>query len=362
MTALVVAAALLGAYNAAAAWTYSSAKSAHERFECAAAKSKYGQVAGFYSLAFTVSKERARAAEQECTWVLDAEKLAKDGEHKEAVSAYANAIEANPASPLKDELERRRTNQTLAWSDELVERGFDSQDGKYLVTAMNNYMELDEENRSARAAAGIEGIDNRVARSTEREPCIGLRYASALDDAYSRYRDELARALYGCAGEKFAARRFAQAQKLYDRFIREVPRHKLVPAAKRRSIAAEVASIRGKGTGSLPAPVASGSSGSSAVELRIQNSSPYGLEYLVSGPDARRITLPACRGCTKYSLGQEPTGCPPGGPSRTIRVRAGSYTEVVRSLSGDVTDYSGDQRFSSGTSYSHCFFIVTSPG
>ena len=362
--ALVLIAALFGAYNAAAAWTYSSAESAHERLDCATASPKFGQVMGFYSWALTTSEESASRAERECAFVLDAENLAEDEEHEEAADAYANAIEANPASTNFEQLDLMRASQVLAWSAELVARAIKWEDGTYVVRAMNNYVDLMDDFGSyeepyLRAAKRIDGIDARVSQTIKSRPCVGLRYAEALEGEYYGYGDELARALYGCAGEKFAAGRFTQAQRLYDRIVDEAPRNKLVPAARRRSIASEVAAIRGKGTGKLPAPVVSGSSGSNNVKLTIRNSSPYGLEYLISGPHARRITLPACGGCKKYTRGQEPARCPPG-PSRTITVRAGSYTEVVRSLSGNVTDWSGDQDLSAGDAYSHCFFIVTS--
>lgn len=172
--------------------------------------------------------------------------------------------------------------------------------------------------------------------------------------------DDWTRSLYGCADQRFAVRKFAQAQDLYDQVIDETPGHYLVSSARRKSIAAEVAAIRGKGTGTLPDPIISGRSGSSAAKLTIRNSSPYPLEVLLSGPDARSVWIPACTGCKKYSQGSEPAGCPRG-LEKTVRIRAGTYTMVAQSLSlHDVDAWSGDRTLTTGYAYSDCFFIVTS--
>jgi hypothetical protein len=352
---------LFGAYNAAAARTFSSAQSAHDRLDCASAVEKFRRVQGFYGLALTTSKKRARTPELECTFILDGESHASKREHEESADDYANAIEANPASPLRAEIERREASQLLAWSKELVFEAFDQERPDKLLKGLKVHRQAHTQfpDELVRHGNAYVVATRRLVRMAERNPCEAIDYMEAIDEEFAEWRSQLGTSLYRCADERFAARQYTSAQFLYERVIREAPAHELVASARRKAIAAEVAAIRGKGTGELPAPVRSGSSGSSSVEIRVRNSSPYGLEYLISGPDARRITVPACAGCREYPRGQEPTSCPPG-PVKTIRVRAGSYTEVVRSLHGNVTDWSGEQTFSAGGQYAHCFYIVTS--
>ena len=110
---------------------------------------------------------------------------------------------------------------------------------------------------------------------------------------------------------------YGQAKAFYGRVLLvEFGRYQLVARARRGLAAADqglipaqVATIRDGETHNLGRPVAEGGTGSAEAEVTIANSAPYPLELLLSGPEAQRVSIPACTSCEKYSSGSQPDTC-----------------------------------------------------
>ena len=85
-----------------------------------------------------------------------------------------------------------------------------------------------------------------------------------------------------------------------------------------------------KNPGKLSSPSRVGSSSSGLVVLAIKNDSPYALDVLMAGPNARAITVPACGTCSDYRHVPTTYTCS-GKPGRSMTVLPGTYTALVRS-------------------------------
>ena len=219
--------------------------------------------------------------------MLDAEQASDAGDYRTAVDAYKAALEANPDSPIESTLERWYGEARVALGDHLVDRAFRAEDENLLSEAAGLYRDVSEDSSGSsvayRAASSFRRMASRLDRETQARPCRATTYYSAFPPDFSSWVEErLPRALYRCAQEHRAAKRYGQAKQFFSQLIVDYPNDGLVDDARRGLIATEVAAIRGGRTGRLPDPVIAGSSGTMNVELTIQNSSPYPIELLLS--------------------------------------------------------------------------------
>ncbi|HXF98881.1 MAG TPA: hypothetical protein VNJ46_09750 [Gaiellaceae bacterium] len=323
-------------------------------------------MAGFFAVSLVTSRGEAARRRDECRAIVDAEEAADRGEHEEAARMYTLALDRNEESPIRSHIERWHGQELVAAADEVRDAAFSRGSGAQLLEAARMYEAVMEDFKGSwqanLASASLDELWQRVERVSRLNPCAGTVFLTSLreDYYYVWARNDLPLTLSRCAREHFIAGRYGQAASHYRRIVDEFPNGRLAATARRGLIAAQVAAVRGGRAGRLPDPVISGSSGSGRVEISIRNSSPYPLELLLSGPDAKRLEVPACRGCRKYSRGNEPSSCPPG-PRRTMTISGGRYSAVVRSTTAhDVEAWVGDWTLTDGYSYGHCFYVVTS--
>lgn len=164
--------------------------------------------------------------------------------------------------------------------------------------------------------------------------------------------------LYNACGTDYAVRKkYPKAIAMYERVLDQYPKHSLATAAKAELVKAIVADARAKGTGSIPAPEASGSTGSGDTVVVIQNASPSKLRLVFSGPTPRLEELPACKGCTKY-INTAPASCPKNGTVGTYTLKPGDYNVLVKTIGATARPFAGNWALSNGTRYNSCFFIV----
>jgi hypothetical protein len=123
-----------------------------------------------------------------------------------------------------------------------------------------------------------------------------------------------------------------------------------------------VSQAQALGAGEIPAPERSGSTGSEATAVIIQNDSPEPLRIVFSGPESRVEELEACDTCTNYT-GVGPLYCPELGPIGTYTLAPGAYDVVVESIGDDgTTPWTGAWELVTGDEYYSCFFVVTTFG
>jgi hypothetical protein len=369
LVALGLLGILYAAYSASASSTYSGAVDAHKRFDCSQAADKYGKLVGFYSLALPSHRGIASDRRSECRTVLQAESMAQDRNHRGAAQLYAQILEEHETSPILGKLRERRAEELLWWGDSLMRRA--AEDSDFLAVALKRYETvLSELPQTSQTEAAKTRMVRLWASANSGGPCSRAdstlvlsagEYVSNEAQTIQRLASEkVPDYMLGCGNHLIADRQYRLAARMLRLLIREFRGTQAARRAKGPLIDAEVGQIRGGGTAALPEPTVSGQTAGGEVALDVQNSSPYPLELLLSGPSSRRFTVRRCSSCRTFSEDSPFTSCPPG-PRRTFIVQPGAYSAVVRSPGRDVTPWAGDWSLSSGTRYAHCFYIVTAP-
>jgi zinc ribbon protein len=368
LVALGLIAILYAAYSAMASRAYSDAVGAHKRFDCSQAADKYGRLTGFYSFAITAHRGAAAERRSECRAVLHAENVAQDRNHRSASQLYAKVIEEHQNSPILDKLRERRAEELLSWGDSVLRHA--SADSDLLAVALKRYETvLSELPQTSETEAAKTRMVRLWASANSGGACS--RADSMLVLATGEYISEEARAIksraaakapeymLGCGNHLIADGKFRLASSLLRLLIRDFGGTGAARRAEGPLIDAEVGQARRGRTAALDEPAVSGSTGGTEASIAIENSSPYALEILFSGPSSRRFTIPRCSGCSKFSSGSEPTSCP-SGPSRTFTVQPGAYSVVVRNVGRTVKPWAGDWRIDAGYRYDEgCFYVVT---
>ena len=360
---------IYAAYNVGASQAFSDGVDAHKRFDCSEAADKYDQLVGLYSLALTAHRGTARDRRAECRAVLQAESAAQGRRHRDAAQLYAEILEEHETSPIFDKLQARRAEELLWWGDSVLRRA--SRNSELLAVALKRYetviTELPETSHTEDAkkrigqlwaSANSGGLCSRadsmlVLRAGDFESDEGQAVESLATDKAPGY-------MLSCGNRLIGQRRYGTAIRILRLLTNEFRGTAAAARARTRLIDAQVGQIRGGRTSELPSPAVVGPSGSGESEIVIENSSPYNIEILLSGPGSRRFTVPRCPGCRKFASSDAVTSCP-SGTKRTFVVRPGSYSVVVRDLSRNVRPWAGTFRIDAGYRYDEgCFYIVTS--
>ena len=151
------------------------------------------------------------------------------------------------------------------------------------------------------------GSCRRPIREISRRPCSGTRYLIAMRPVHAAWVvDRLPSTLYRCAEDTWST-----AIRRCDASLPTPARS--VPLERRRCERSSRSSPRRSPSFEAEVPVVFQRRLCRAVPGRRAPSSQsairrqHPLELLMSGPDARRLNVPACRGCREYPLGSEPT-------------------------------------------------------
>jgi hypothetical protein len=366
---LVLVVVIYAAYNVGASQAYSDGVDAHKRFDCSEAADKYGQLIGFYSLALTAHRGTAQDRRAECRAVLQAESAAQDRQHRAAAQQYAEILEEHETSPILDKLQARRAEELLWWGDSVLRRA--SGNSELLAVALTRYetvlTELPETSQTEDAKKRISQLwasANTGGSCGRADSMLVLRAGDFESDegqaVQSLATEKAPGYMLSCGNRLIDQQRYGTAIRVLRLLTNEFRGTAAAARARTRLIDAQVGQIRGGRTSDLPSPAVVGPSGSGESEIVIENSSPYNIELLLSGPGSRRFTVPRCPGCRKFASSDAVTSCP-SGTKRTFVVRPGSYSVVVRDLSRNVRPWAGTFRIDAGYRYDEgCFYIVTS--
>jgi hypothetical protein len=369
----VIAAAVLivlifAAYSAMASRAYSAGVAAHKRFDCSEAADKYGQVVGIYALALPSHRAVAKQRRAECRSVLQAESAAQAKNHRGAAQLYRQILDEHSNSPILNQLRVRRADELLWWGDSLARRS--RTDGDFFPLALKRYEtviaepETPEDNSARTHMTNLWNsvISGNVCSRAVRMLALAVAGDYATDEGKALQADAVQRAphdMLGCGQNLVAKRHYATAIPILRAVARDYRGTQVAVRAKASLIDAQVGQIRGKGTSKLPAPSVVGSIGGGDAEVVFENSSPYNLEILLSGPGSRRFTVPRCASCREFSSSSQVTSCP-SGPTQTFVVKPGTYSAVVRDTARDVKPWAGDFRVDAGYRYDEgCFYVRT---
>jgi hypothetical protein len=367
--AVLVIGLLYAAYSAAASSTYSGAVDAHKRFDCSEAADKYDRVVGVYSLALPSHRGIASDRRSECRDVLQAESTAQDRNHRGAALLYAQILDEHETSPIPEKLRERRAEELLSWGDNVMRRASTNSD--LLAVALKRYetvlSELPQTSETEAAKTRMVRLwasansGGACARADSTLVLSAGEYVSDEAQAIQRLATKKAPGyMLGCGNHLIDERKYRTAIRVLRLLIREFRGTQAATRAQGSLIDAQVGQIRGRGTAALEPPTVIGYTTGGEAAIVIENSTPYTLEVLLSGPSSRRFTVPRCAGCRKFSSPSEVTGC--SGPTRTFVVQPGLYSAVVRNLGRSVKPWAGDFRVDAGYRYDEgCFYIVTSP-
>ena len=150
----------------------------------------------------------------------------------------------------------------------------------------------------------------------------------------------------------------AEAVAFYEEFLAIAGDDPRVPTARDGLARSLIRQAQAAGAGELPPPTPVGGSGSSSSVAVIYNQSPHDLRVVMSGPESRIETIPACGDCTEYRL-VGPLSCRSDVPQITVTVPAGTYQVMAEATDGSVSPFVGSWTLDRGDRYESCFYIVT---
>ena len=173
--------------------------------------------------------------------------------------------------------------------------------------------------------------------------------------------DEAMPPLLLACGEAFEGEAdFVNALTMFDRIRQSYPDHPLQNTASEAFVRATLAEADATGAGELPTPdaVGSGTGATGPALVVIRNASNEELTIVFSGPEQRVEEMAACTDCEAFS-GDEPDGCPAGGPEARYEVEPGSYDVVVKAATeSGIIPFRGNWTLDPGQEYAQCFYIV----
>ena len=388
---LVLAAGLVIDHRASAHQALDAGDKAHARGDCEDAIGHYDRVSHDHNLSFTAALDRAADHRRVCRLLLAARRSAADGSFTAAISDYELYL-GNDGAPFLDgadaELATVRSGYAVSLADEGDADGLQAAYDQYVVV-------VDEHPDSPEAASAPDDVaamyEAATADLTEGRHCDAIGnldlFASlpgddGLSDAVvAQAQQSLPVATLGCGSARLDADNFDTAERMLDRVVADVPGTPLaeeaaallvVLAAEReqQQIRDEIADL-GTDSGELAPPTPSGSAPGGVVTVEVVNGSPRALELLYSGPETGRLALEACADCVERSVFVPSTPLfpdvdtcgTPSSPRRTVTLPAGTYDVAVKATDGEgaVTPFSGSWTLASGTAYSDCYYIESSP-
>jgi hypothetical protein len=373
---LVLVLLVLGSLLAVGAWRYrEAAASTYERgyenylqLDCERALRDVKRITGTYRYARSDLAEGARPLIRECELVASAERFQRRNDFEHAIDRYELALARFPSSAVTATVAHRlgegylnlgrqdRSKADTAAQLAIALGRFDHALSELnLGTSLRRRTEREVKRTWHMALAGRDQCDragNLVALSQD-------HFESSSARRVAREARLLApRSLLRCARAAYRNRRYQEAIRNLRRLLRNYPEARSAAAGRVLLIDARVAAIKRGGTGRLPSPSPSGTSGTSSATLVVANDSDEVLELLLSGPGSQRLVIPACGNCRSYVT--TPSSCATNVPSRTTRILPGRYDVVAQAIGGRVRPFSGSWAIQSGYRYRHCFFIVVS--
>lgn len=375
---LLIVAGFVG-YQAAGRSALADARAAHSAGDCPTALDRYASIQARYELTLTSVTSTARADRRECHDLLRAEAALAAGNYGSAPTEFDTQLRRYPDGLLIARARAGRAEAYLQRGRQSLARAAKKKDAELLSllsSAVADYtLIVTDHAGTAQAAAVRTDLDRAYATALAgagARPCVtipvltylGSVSLAAARTGAARARAALPGALYGCGLAELGAGRYSSAIEHLTTFITGYPRDSRVAKARQKRIAAEVAEVGSGATGDLAPLERTGSGPSGTATVEVVNDSPYPLEILYSGPVAEQLTIPACPTCTvrsslpllsRYFGG--PTCGGDGVPSRTLRLRPGSYQVVVRtSAGGGPRPYSGSWKLAGGARYDNCYY------
>lgn len=367
---LLILAGFLG-YQAAGRSALADARAAHATGDCPAALDRYASVQSRYELTLTSVTADARADQRECRDLLAAESSSDPGGFDAQLDRFPNGLLVARARAGRAEAYLQRGKIYNKMADEQTD-GADAAELRRKAVA--DFQEVVTDHPGTVQAAAVPSeldiASASVVAKAQGQPCAAvaeLTYLGTVSLPQAKTGAAQARAarpdaLYHCGLKEIASREYDSAISHLDRFITDYPSDARVAQARQKRIAAEVAKVRAGTTGDIAPLERTGNGPAGTAIVQVVNDSPYALEILYSGPVADQLTVPACPTCQVRTtpLMSRYFGTTCGGtgvPTRTVRLKPGSYQVVVRtSASGGPRPYSGSWKLVGGARYDNCYY------
>jgi TolA-binding protein len=389
--AVLVVVAGYALYGVAGAGAFDAGVRAQAAGDCRTAVARYDRVTGPFELTLSQDVRAAAVRRAECESFLGAVAAQDAGRFGDAVDRYLEFIGAYPGSTLRSVAADRLRDSHLANAralrdareygravaayrevltghpgteaaaqarPELAETYLAEAAGHRasldpaggtgstapLRLAVDNYLLVQQDLADTPAAQRVpQALTETFAQATAPlaagNPCaalpaldyfVGLPPATGLVDPAHGHR---ATAQWECGVASYGRGAYVEAIGHFEALTVGYPRHALAPAARSALIAALVADSGPESVPRLPPPLGGDSPGANRVT--IYNSSPVEVEVLIAGPTAHRFVLPACADClAEYPSGDAACADLDGRPSRTLRLRPGSYHLASRDGGG----------------------------
>lgn len=177
----------------------------------------------------------------------------------------------------------------------------------------------------------------------------------------SDYRLQL---LYVKCGKVYEENKsYERAIFIYEKFLKDYPKHSLTENVKQSLARTTVADIRGGAARHLEPPGRTGTTVDGSTVIEIQNTSPAKMRITFSGPTYRFEEIGTCRDCVKV-VNKPPELCPQKGPVGRYTLEPGQYDVAVKFTADDgnlVDPWAGSWSLEAGAEYKTCFFLIENP-
>ena len=156
---------------------------------------------------------------------------------------------------------------------------------------------------------------------------------------------------------------YERANFIYEKFLKEYPKHPLTENVKQSLARTTVADIRGRGARHIESPGRTGTTADGSTVIEIENTSPAKMRIIFSEPTYKFEEIGTCRDCVKV-VNKPPKLCPHKGSVGRYTLEPGQYDVAVKFTADDgnpVNPWAGNWSLEAGAEYKSCFFIIENP-
>lgn len=363
---------------------YEKANTFYLNGDCERAIPFFGKITDrFRLLDINKFKEISEGKLEECEKYQDVVDLEKSGDYDIALLGYLEYYQ-NKLSPILFEFARQRgqiitstiavteysSPDTCRESSSLLDNNFivdrDATLPEFYYACAHEYLAINENETALSYQLKVltnyptSNAASTVITEIHSNPVICLHWNELTTIPVLQKKDVIPPLLKKCGMVQFDGKHWSDAVYYFEAFLENYPTHPLASEVKKYYAKALVNDTTDSGSGYLPPPSVSGSTTKGSAVVTIQNSTPYDIQVVFSGPEAKVEVISACSGCIKYSTA--PEYCPTQGYTRTYTVVPGTYSIVVKVVNSInyIQPWSGSWLLGDGTKYEKsCFFIIT---
>lgn len=422
--AVAVAAVVAGhvGYGAAGRAVYADGLAAQSGGDCAAATARYDAVTGPFELTLAREVGEAATRREECVVFVTAGIARTESRFDEAARGYRELRRLRPDTVLVPMVAQNLAGTLSEWAQALRRSGRPA-DAVAVYAQLLAEISAGPGLQAAREELAATHLEVAAQARDRMPPAAGaarvglartavdalLVVVADLDDTPSAQAvPQALRDTYAAANGLFADGRFCEALPVLDWFVAlpaagssevaglantdrpvaqlecglaryregdfagaidvlqvtagEYPDHQGTPQARSTVIAAKVAEAllsRDAAAAVPPIPEPLGDLSPGSISVTIHNSAPREALIRIAGVTAHEFVIPPCADCTAVDEG---CGSLAGKPSVTVRLRPGSYAEMVSSTDSATPRFfvEGANVYEPGFGYTACYYIGSS--